>query len=88
MLINYEKLIWLGEYSGSYFDYEDVEKIAVYQINNLAIYLYIDKATDTVLTVEYDFKDQPELLEKDIPRDTADHVFNWLRGEGIIYGEL
>lgn len=88
MLVNCEKLIWLGGYSGSYFDYEDIENVSVYQIKNLAIYLYIDKATDTVLTVEFDYEDQPELLEKDIPRDTAEHVFEWLRGEGIIYGEL
>lgn len=88
MLVNSEKLIWLGEYSGNYFDYEDIEKVSVYQIENLAIYLYIDTATDKVITVEFDFYDQPELLEKDIPRDTTEHVYEWLRDEGIIYGEL
>lgn len=88
MLINYKKLIWLGDFSGSYFDYEDIEKVAVYQIINLAIYLYIDIETHTVLTVEYDFNDQPELLEKDIPRHSTEAVYNWLRSEGIIYGEL
>lgn len=88
MLINYNRLIWSGEFSASYFDYEDIENIAVYQIKNLAIYLHIDTQAHTVLTVEFDYNDQPELLEKDIPRHSTEAVFNWLRSEGIIYGEL
>lgn len=87
-LINYERLIFTGESNVSHYSDDDIEDVAVYQIKNLAVYLHIDKATDIVLTVEFDYADQPELLEKDIPRDTAEHVFEWLRSEGVIYGEL
>ncbi|MGW7919191.1 hypothetical protein ACWEXK_12275 [Staphylococcus xylosus] len=88
MLVNYNKLKWLDDQSGEVFGYENVNIVGLYQIPNLAIYLYIDTETHTVLTVEFDYEDQPELLEKDIPRDTAEHVYEWLRSEDIIYGEL
>ena len=87
-MINYKKLKWLNDQTGDVFDYENVSWLGLYQIPNLAIYLYIDMQTDTILTVEYDFDDQPELLEKDIPRHSTEAVYNWLRSEGIIYGEL
>lgn len=82
MLVNYSHLIWIRE------QMNETERISVYQIRNLAIYLHIDMQTHTVLTVEFDFNDQPELLEKDIPRHSTEAVYNWLRREGIIYGEL
>ena len=87
-MINYNKLIWIDDQTGDVYDYENEDVVGLYQIPNLAIYLYIDTQAHTVLTVEYDYNDQPELLEKDIPRHSTEAVFNWLRSEGIIYGEL
>lgn len=87
-MINYERLIFTGESNASHYSDDDIEMVSVYQIKNLAVYLHIDMATDKVITIEFDYADQPELLEKDIPRDTAEHVFEWLRSEGVIYGEL
>lgn len=86
MLVNYSDLIWIRDEVRA--QTNKIERMSVYQIPNLAIYLYIDMATHKILTVEFDFYDQPELLEKDIPRDTTEHVYEWLRDEGIIYGEL
>jgi len=87
MLVNYSKLIWIRDEIKQQAN-EKTERIGLYQLPNLAIYLYIDLETHKVLTVEFDFEDQPELLEKDIPRDTTEHVYEWLRSEDIIYGEL
>lgn len=88
MLVNYNELIWVRDTTGEELQHPEVEIVAVYQIPNLAIYLQVDTETHKVLTVEFDFYDQPELLEKDIPRNDALHVYQWLQKEGIIYGEL
>ncbi|MDW3783647.1 hypothetical protein QI349_02725 [Staphylococcus saprophyticus] len=87
MLVNYSKLIWISDEVKQLAN-EKTERIGLYQLPNLAIYLYIDLETHKVLTVEFDYEDQPELLEKDIPRDTTEHVYEWLRSEGYIYGKL
>ncbi|WP_433912349.1 hypothetical protein [Staphylococcus sp. LKG3-3] len=88
MLVNYNELIWVRDTKGKELGHPDIEVIAVYQIPNLAIYLHIDTETHKVLTVEFDIHDQPELLEKDIPRNDALHVYQWLQNEGYIYGQL
>lgn len=87
MLVNYSKLIWIRDEFKQLAN-EETESIGVYQIQNLAIYLYIDLETHTVLTVEFDYNDQPKLLDKDIPRHNTKAVYEWLRDEEIIYGEL
>lgn len=86
MLVNYSELVWIKdtiEENGVW-----SQRIGVYQIPNLAIYLYIDLEIHRVETVEFDYNDQPELLEKDIPRHDTKAVYEWLRNEGYIYGEL
>lgn len=86
MLVNYSKLVWIRDEIKEQIN--GIERIGVYQIPNLAIYLYIDLEIHRVETVEFDYNDQPELLEKDIPRHDTKAVYEWLRNEGYIYGEL
>lgn len=86
MLVNYSKLVWVRDEIKEQIN--GIERIGVYQIPNLAIYLYIDLEIHRVETVEFDYNDQPELLEKDIPRHDTKAVYEWLRDEGYIYGEL
>lgn len=86
MLVNYSKLIWIRDEVKEQIN--GTERIGVYQIPNLAIYLYIDLEIHRVETIEFDYNDQPELLEKDIPRHDTKVVYEWLRNEGYIYGEL
>lgn len=86
MLVNYSKLVWIRDEIKEQMN--AIERIGVYQIPNLAIYLYIDLEIHRVETVEFDYHDQPELLEKDIPRHDTKAVYEWLRNEGYIYGEL